>query len=96
MMSQDPRQPRPNQPYPYQGQPPQYPYQQQYPPAYQQRPVVMQQNVAIGGPRRAISRNRMSFGVEIFHWTMIICTCGLWTPVYLSGKRKRKTVTTYR
>jgi hypothetical protein len=38
----------------------------------------------------------MSFGVEIFHWTMIICTCGLWTPIYLSGKRKRKTVTSYR
>lgn len=93
MMPQDPRQPRPNQPQ-YQGQPQQYPYQQQYPPPPQYAPQPQYQPPQ--QPRRAVSRNRMSFGVEIFHWTMIICTCGLWTPIYLSGKRKRKTVTSYR
>lgn len=37
----------------------------------------------------------MPVGLEIFHWFMIVCTMGLWTPVYLSARRKRKTVTTW-
>jgi hypothetical protein len=28
-----------------------------------------------------------------FHWTMMICTVGLWTPVYLAARRRRVTVT---
>lgn len=106
MMPQDPQQSRPGQqsvPYQYPGgQPQQYPppqYQPQYPPPpqYVPQPQVQIHNInAQGGSRRSVSRNRMSFGVEIFHWFMILCTCGLWTPVYLSGKRKRKTVTSYR
>lgn len=96
MMPQDPQQPRPGQqsvPYQYPGgQPQQYP-----PPQYVPQPQIQIHNInAQGGSRRSVSRNRMSFGVEIFHWTMILCTGGLWIPVYLSGKRKRKTVTTYR
>lgn len=48
------------------------------------------------GPRRAVSRQRMPIALSLFHWTMMLCTAGLWTPVYLSARRKRKTVTTYR
>lgn len=28
-----------------------------------------------------------------FHWTMMICTLGLWTPVFLAGRRRRLSVT---
>jgi hypothetical protein len=28
-----------------------------------------------------------------FHWFMILCTCGLWYPVYASRRRSRVTVT---
>lgn len=38
----------------------------------------------------------MPVSIAAFHWFMIVCTCGLWTPVYLAGKRKRKTVTTWQ
>ena len=37
----------------------------------------------------------MPISLSVFHWTMIMFTCGLWTPVYLSARRKRKTVTTW-
>lgn len=47
-------------------------------------------------PRRAVSRRKMGWGLHCFHWVMMFCTLGLWTPVYLSGLRKRKTVTKYR
>lgn len=71
--------------YPPQGQPP---YQGQYPPPQQPPPGYY--------PRRMVSRRKMPIGLEIFHWVMILGTCGLWTPVYLSAKRKRKTVTTWK
>lgn len=48
-----------------------------------------------GYPRRMVSRQRMSFGASAFHWFMIVSTGGLWIPVYLSARRKRKTVTTW-
>jgi hypothetical protein len=47
-------------------------------------------------PNKIVSRRKMGFILHAFHWTMIVCTLGLWTPVYLSGLRKRKTVTRYR
>jgi hypothetical protein len=72
-------------PYPPQGQPPGY-----YPPPGYPPPVVVQVY-----PRQMVSRQRMSFGASAFHWFMIISTGGLWLPVYLSARRKRKTVTTW-
>lgn len=47
-------------------------------------------------PRKAVSRQKMSYAAEIGHWTMIVLTAGLWIPVYLNAKRKRKTVTRFR
>lgn len=80
-----PQQPLAQPPYPPPGQP--WPAQQYAPQPYQQQTSAP--------PRRAITRQKMSIGLELFHWTMIICTAGCWTPVYLAGKRKRKTVTTW-
>lgn len=45
------------------------------------------------GPRRIVQRRKMGFILHAFHLTMCVCTVGLWTPVYLSGLRKRKIVT---
>lgn len=39
------------------------------------------------------SRQRMGYFALAFHWTAIICTCGLWYPVYASRRRARSTVT---
>ncbi|MGW2170402.1 hypothetical protein ACWC1C_07700 [Streptomyces sp. NPDC001705] len=39
------------------------------------------------------SRRRMGWIAMGFHWTMIVCTVGLWTPVYLAARRRRVTVT---
>lgn len=35
----------------------------------------------------------MSVGAEVFHWTMIFATAGLWLPVYIIAKKRRKIVT---
>lgn len=59
---------------------PQVPYGQPYPAPH---------------PRRAVSRQQMPVSLSVFHWTMMICTGGLWIPVYLSARRKRKTVTVF-
>jgi hypothetical protein len=48
------------------------------------------------GPARAVSRRKMPAGLACFHWCMIVCTCGLWLPVYLSARRRRTTVTSYQ
>lgn len=48
------------------------------------------------GPHKAVSRAKMSYVAEAGHWTMIVCTAGLWIPVYLNAKRKLKTVTRFR
>lgn len=45
---------------------------------------------------RILSRQRLGYGSLAFHWTMIICTCGLWYPVYASKRRARSTVTRIR
>ncbi|WP_242890234.1 hypothetical protein [Actinomadura litoris] len=55
--------------------------------------MVMPQQPA---PRKAVQRRKMGFLLHGFHLTMCFCTVGLWTPVYLSGLRKRKTVIRYR
>lgn len=47
-------------------------------------------------PHRAVTRRPMPITLALFHWTMIFCTAGLWTPVYLASKRARKQTTTYR
>jgi len=39
------------------------------------------------------TRRKMGWILIAFHWTMIICTVGLWTPIYLAARRRRVTVT---
>lgn len=82
----DPRQQRPAMP-PQWGQP-------QYP----QQPPPVQVNVTQNayGPRAAVTQGKLGGIEELFHWTMIICTCGLWLPVYLSRKRSKRSVTVFR
>jgi hypothetical protein len=47
------------------------------------------------GPCRAVTQGNLGCIEETFHWTMIICTCGLWLPVYLSRKRSVRSVTRF-
>ena len=111
MSNQYPQQPPPGQPPQYgypqhppmqQGWPqPGYPQQQPYPPQpypYQQPPpqvqVVVQQGPGV--PRGAVSQGQMGYGEAAFHWLMMLGTCGLWIPVYLSARRKKRTITTFR
>lgn len=39
------------------------------------------------------TRRKMGWLLIAFHWTMMLCTIGLWTPVYLAARRRRLTVT---
>jgi cytochrome b561 len=39
------------------------------------------------------TRRKMGWILIAFHWTMILCTVGLWTPIYLAARRRRITVT---
>lgn len=39
------------------------------------------------------TRRKMGFITICFHWTMMLFTVGLWTPVFLSARRRRVTVT---
>lgn len=45
------------------------------------------------GPRKIVTRRKMGFVLHSFHIFMCLCTMGLWLPVYLSGLRRRKSVT---
>jgi hypothetical protein len=99
-MNETPQQPNASEPRqwympPNPPQPP-YPPQQAYGQPWPQQPpqVVVQQNNA--GPRRAVTRRPMGIIEGTFHWTMIICTAGLWLPVYLARRRSLKTVTKFR
>lgn len=85
---QDPRQ----QPAPY-GQP-QHPAQ----PGYWQQPPPVQVNVQQNayGPSKAITQGNLGCIEETVHWTLIVCTCGLWIPVYISRKRSKRSVTRFR
>jgi hypothetical protein len=74
-----------------QGQP-QPPYGHYPPPQPVQ--VNVQQNAY--GPRKAVTQGKLGYAEEAFHWLMIIGTCGLWLPVYLSRKRSKRSVTTFR
>ena len=38
---------------------------------------------------------RMSAAEAVFHWIMILCTFGLWTPLYLTRKRKLERTTVH-
>lgn len=39
------------------------------------------------------TRRKMGWISLAFHWTMLLFTCGLWTPVFLAARRRRLTVT---
>lgn len=39
------------------------------------------------------TRQKMGWIAITFHWTMIVCTVGLWTPIYLAARRRRVTIT---
>ncbi|MBR8638603.1 hypothetical protein KEF29_03135 [Streptomyces tuirus] len=39
------------------------------------------------------TRRKMGWILIAFHWTMIVCTVGLWIPVYLAARRRRVTIT---
>ena len=39
------------------------------------------------------TRRKMGFILTGFHWFMMAITIGMWTPVYLSARRRRVTVT---
>ncbi|MEU9310876.1 hypothetical protein [Streptomyces sp. NPDC048256] len=39
------------------------------------------------------TRRKMGWLLICFHWTMMLMTVGLWTPVYLAARRRRVTVT---
>lgn len=39
------------------------------------------------------TRRKMGWLLIGFHWTMMLFTIGLWTPVYLAARRRRVTVT---
>lgn len=78
---------RPNQPEPYDPRRHQVPYQPPPPPQVVYLPPPR--------PHRVVTTRPMGAGAEVFHWTMILCTGGLWVPVYLAAKRARKTITTW-
>ena len=44
-------------------------------------------------PRTTVAYRRMGWIAGTFHFTMMVCTMGLWTPVYLMARRGRRTVT---
>lgn len=39
------------------------------------------------------TRRKMGWIALAFHWTMMIMTVGLWTPIYLAARRRRVTIT---
>ncbi|MEU9245856.1 hypothetical protein [Streptomyces sp. NPDC048385] len=39
------------------------------------------------------TRRKMGWITIAFHWTMMVFTVGLWTPVFLAARRRRLTVT---
>jgi hypothetical protein len=47
-------------------------------------------------PHTMVTKRPMSAMAQVFHWTMIVFTGGLWTPVYLAAIRSRRVTTTWR
>ncbi|MFD0408637.1 hypothetical protein [Kitasatospora sp. NPDC127116] len=45
---------------------------------------------------KIVTRRRMGPFALAGHIFMMLCTCGLWTPVFLMARRGRKTVTKYK
>nr|WTB07408.1 hypothetical protein OG546_26225 [Streptomyces antimycoticus] len=39
------------------------------------------------------TRRKMGWFALAVHWTLIVCTCGLWTPMFLAARRRRVAVT---
>lgn len=39
------------------------------------------------------TRRKMGWISLAFHWTMMLLTIGIWTPVYLAARRRRVTIT---
>lgn len=68
------------------------------PPQFQRQPYPQQQQQQQQFPRESVTVTGMSTGALAFHWTMIVCTCGFWYPVYAARRRQanRKAVTRYR
>jgi hypothetical protein len=81
-----------------QAQYPPQPYAQQSQPYGYGQPAPVQVNVTqnANGPRRAVTQGKLGYGETMFHWCMIICSAGLWYPVYASRKRSKRSVTKYR
>lgn len=50
------------------------------------------------GPREAVTVTGMGHWEKLLHGTLIVCTGGLWLPVYLvrNSRAKRRSVTRYR
>ena len=40
-----------------------------------------------------VTRRKMGHIALTVHWTLIVCTAGLWTPFFLAARRRRTTVT---
>lgn len=43
--------------------------------------------------RVIVTRDPMPITLAVFHGCMLFLTCGLWTPVFLASRRRRKHVT---
>jgi hypothetical protein len=56
------------------------------------RPQVQQVQMT----QRAVTQGRLGYGQAIFHWTMVVCTAGLWYPILASAKRMKRSVTTWK
>jgi hypothetical protein len=41
---------------------------------------------------KTVVEQPMSLSAEIMHMVMILCSGGLWLPVYLAAKRRHRTV----
>ena len=44
--------------------------------------------------RKVVSKHGMSVAEGTVHWFMIVCTCGLWWPVYRARKHAADRTTT--
>jgi hypothetical protein len=44
-------------------------------------------------PRYSVTYRPMGWIAGTFHFVMMVCTMGLWTPVYLLARRGRRSVT---
>ena len=45
-------------------------------------------------PQKITSKSGMSVAETLAHWTAVLCTCGLWYPVYRARKHAADRTTT--